>query len=206
MLLDRRLILTLAVAWLAAGPACAEPMVGQPAPAFQARDADGRTVSLAQFRGRTVVLEWTNNGCPYVGKHYGSGNMQRLQAQATADGVAWLTIISSAPGFQGYLTGPQAKAWKAKVGARSSDVLLDPKGVVGRLYEARTTPHMFVIDKTGRLVYMGGVDDQPTTDPESLKIAKPYLAEALADVKAGRPVATPVSQPYGCSVKYGSAE
>jgi peroxiredoxin len=201
----RILFLSLAACALAA-PAVAAPVIGQPAPAFQALDADGRTRSLAEFRGKTVVLEWTNNGCPYVGKHYRSGNMQGLQAQATKDGVAWLTIISSAPGFQGYLTGPQAKAWKAKVGAHSTDVLLDPKGLVGRAYQARTTPHMFVIDKAGKLVYMGGIDDQPTTDPESLKAAKPYLAEALADVKAGRPVATPISQPYGCSVKYSSAD
>jgi peroxiredoxin len=206
MLIDRRILLTIAAACAFAGPATAAPAIGQPAPAFRALDDSGRTVSLDDFRGRTVVLEWTNNGCPYVGKHYGSGNMQRLQAEATRDGVEWLTIISSAPGFQGYLTGPQAKAWKAKVGAHSSDVLLDPKGTVGRLYQARATPHMFVIDKTGRLVYMGGIDDQPTTDPASLKVAKNYVAEALADVKAGRPVATPVSQPYGCSVKYSSAD
>lgn len=210
MLLDRRRILAVAFGLPAAVPllahAAAAPTIGQPAPAFRAVDADGRTRSLADFRGRTVVLEWTNNGCPYVGKHYGAGNMQALQAQATKDGVAWLTIISSAPGFQGYLTGPQARAWKAKVGAHSTDVLLDPTGVVGRAYEARATPHMFVIDRSGRLAYMGGIDDQPTTDPASLKAAKNYVAEALADLKAGRPVATPVSQPYGCSVKYSSAE
>jgi len=206
MMLDRRLLLTLAAAAVVAGPAAAAPVLNQPAPAFQAKDADGRTVSLAEFRGKTVVLEWTNNGCPYVGKHYGSGNMQRLQKEATADGVVWLSIISSAPGFQGYLTGPQAKQWKAKVGASSTDVLLDPKGVVGRAYEAKATPHMFVIDKTGRLVYMGGIDDQPTADPDSLKGAKNYVIAALADVKAGRAVATPVTRPYGCSVKYSSAD
>jgi peroxiredoxin len=204
--IDRRLFIALAAVSTFAAPALAAPVVGQPAPAFQARDADGRTRSLAEFRGKTVVLEWTNNGCPYVQKHYNSGHMQGLQKEATRDGVAWLTIISSAPGFQGYLTGPQAKQWKAKVGAAPSDVLLDPEGKVGRLYQAKTTPHMFVIDKTGKLVYMGGIDDQPTTDPDSLKVAKKYVEAALADVKAGRPVAQAVTRPYGCSVKYSSAD
>lgn len=196
----------LAAALVMGGPALASPVLGQPAPAFTATDADGRARSLADFRGKTVVLEWTNNGCPYVQKHYNSGNMQGLQKEATAEGVVWLTIVSSAPGFQGYLTGPQAKAWKAKVGAHSSDVLLDPKGLVGRAYGAKATPHMFIIDRTGKLVYMGGIDDQATTDPDSLKTATNYVSAALADVKAGRPVATAVTRPYGCSVKYNSAD
>lgn len=209
-MIDRRSLMALGAPLLAAqllaAPAAAAPVVGQPAPAFSVVDASGRTRSLAEFRGRTVVLEWTNNGCPYVGKHYGSGNMQALQKQAAQDGVVWLTLISSAPGFQGYLTGPQARQWKSKVGAASSDVLLDPAGTVGRLYGARTTPHMYVVDRAGTLVYMGGIDDQPTADPESLKTAKNYVVAALADVKAGRPVAEPVTRPYGCSVKYSSAE
>jgi peroxiredoxin len=206
MSVSRRTLLALGCAAAIAGPAAATPVVGQPAPSFTAADADGRTRSLTEFKGKTVVLEWTNNGCPYVQKHYNSGHMQSLQKDATAEGVVWLTIISSAPGFQGYLTGPQAKGWKAKVGAHSSDVLLDPKGTIGRAYAARTTPHMFVIDKTGKLVYMGGIDDQATTDPDSLKTAKNYVTAALADVKAGRPVATAVTRPYGCSVKYSSAD
>ena len=203
---DRRLLLGLAAAAAIAAPAAAAPVLNQPAPAFTVADADGKSRSLAEFRGKTVVLEWTNNGCPYVQKHYNSGHMQGLQREATAEGVVWLTIISSAPGFQGYLTPPQAKAWKAKAGAHSSDVLLDPKGTVGRAYAARTTPHMFVIDRTGKLVYMGGIDDQATTDPDSLKTAKNYVTAALADVQAGRPVATAVTRPYGCSVKYSSAD
>jgi peroxiredoxin len=206
MILARRTLLALAAAAAIAAPAAAAPEINKPAPAFTATDADGRAISLSEFHGKTVVLEWTNDGCPYVGKHYNSGNMQRLQKKATAEGVEWLTIISSAPGFQGYLTGPQAKQWKAKVGAHSSDVLLDPEGIVGRAYGARATPHMFVIDKAGTLVYMGGIDDQPTADPDSLKVAKNYVAAALADVEAGRPVATPVTRPYGCSVKYSSAD
>jgi peroxiredoxin len=205
-MIDRRLLLSLAAAAALAGPAAAEPALGQPAPAFEAQDFNGQTRSLSEFRGKTVVLEWTNNGCPYVGKHYSSGNMQRLQKDATAKGVEWLTIVSSAPGFQGYMTPPEAKAWKAKVGAHSSDVLLDSDGKVGRLYEAKATPHMFVIDKAGTLVYMGGIDDRPTSDPASLKGATNYVEAALADVAAGRPVATPVTRPYGCAVKYASAE
>jgi peroxiredoxin len=203
--LNRRLIIAAAAAAIAA-PASAAPVVGQPAPAFTAVDADGKTRALSEFKGKTVVLEWTNNGCPYVQKHYNSGNMQSLQKQATADGAVWLTIVSSAPGTQGYLTPSDAKAWKTKAGAGSNAVLLDPKGTVGRAYDARTTPHMYVVDKTGKLVYQGGIDDKPSAEPASLKGAKNYVTAALADVKAGRPVATPQSRPYGCSVKYGSAD
>ena len=205
MMFDRRALLGLAAAAAIAAPAVAAPVVGQPAPAFTAVDADGHARSLAEFKGKTVVLEWTNNGCPYVQKHYNSGHMQGLQKEAAKEGVVWLTLISSAPGFQGYLTGPQAKQWKTKVGAASSDVLLDPKGTVGRAYGARTTPHMYVVDKAGTLVYMGGIDDQPTPDPDSLKTARNYVVAALADVRAGRPVAQAVTRPYGCSVKYSSA-
>jgi len=195
-----------ALALALAAPAFAAPVLGQPAPAFQAVDASGKTRSLSEFKGKTVVLEWTNNGCPYVQKHYNSGNMQGLQAQATKDGVIWLTLISSAPGMQGYLTGSQARQWKGEVKASSSDVLLDPKGTVGRAYDAKTTPHMYIVDKTGKLVYMGGIDDKPSSDPGSLQGAKNYVTAALADVKAGRAVAQPATRPYGCSVKYGSAD
>jgi len=201
-----RFLVALSAAAAIASPAFAAPVLGQPAPAFQAVDASGRTRSLSEFKGKTVVLEWTNNGCPYVQKHYNSGAMQSLQSQATKDGVVWLTLISSAPGMQGYLTGPQARQWKAEEKAASTDVLLDPKGVVGRAYEAKTTPHMYVVDKAGKLVYMGGIDDKASSDPESLKGARNYVAAALADVKAGRAVAEAATRPYGCSVKYGSAD
>ncbi|PZQ61530.1 MAG: thioredoxin family protein [Phenylobacterium zucineum] len=201
----RHLALGLLTAAALASPALAAPAIGQPAPAFSAVDADGKTRSLSEFKGKTVVLEWTNNGCPYVQKHYNSGNMQGLQGAAAKDGVVWLTLVSSAPGMQGYVTGPQAKAWKTKEKASSAAVLLDPKGTVGRTYEAKTTPHMYVIDKTGKLVYMGGIDDKPSSDPASLQGAKNYVTAALADVKAGRPVAEAATRPYGCSVKYGSA-
>ncbi|MCR5877758.1 redoxin domain-containing protein [Phenylobacterium sp. J367] len=152
------------------------------------------------------MLEWTNEGCPYVRKHYDAGAMQRLQRQATADGVVWLTVVSSAPEMQGYLNGPQARQWKAKEKAASSAVLLDPTGKVGRAYDARTTPHMFVVNPAGTLVYMGGIDDKASAEPSSLKGATNYVAAALADVKAGRPVARAVTRPYGCGVKYASAD
>lgn len=187
----------------------AEPAIGQPAPAFSVKDADGRIRTLAEFKGKVVVLEWTNDGCPYVRKHYETGAMQALQKDAARQGVVWLTVISSAPGKQGYLDGAGVKAWKASTGAVPADVLLDPAGAMGHAYGARTTPHMFVIDKTGKLAYMGGADDRATPfggdkakAEADIKQAKPYVKLALADVLAGRPVATPVSRPYGCSVKY----
>lgn len=205
-MLARRALLTGFVCSALAAPAVAAPQLGQPAPAFRAMDADGRERSLGDFAGRTVVLEWTNSGCPYVGKHYGSGTMQALQRAATRDGVVWLSIASSAPDMQGYFTARTARAWKAKVRSAATAILLDGDGKIGRAYSAKATPHMFVIDGAGRIVYMGGIDDRPYADPESLKGAKNYVAAALADLKAGRAVAVAVSQPYGCSVKYASAE
>ena len=204
--LDRRIVLAAALSAALAAPAFAAPSLGQSAPTFQAVDASGKTRSLSEFAGKTVVLEWTNNGCPYVQKHYGSGNMQSLQKKAASEGVVWLTIISSAPGMQGYLTPPEAKAWKQKAYAGSTDLLLDPQGRIGRAYEAKTTPHMFIIDKAGKVAYMGGIDDRPYAEPASLKGAKNYVSAALDDLKAGRPVAVATSKPYGCSVKYGSAD
>ncbi|WP_293676870.1 redoxin domain-containing protein [uncultured Phenylobacterium sp.] len=203
---DRRVVLTLTIACAFAAPAAAAPVLGQPAPAFTAVGSNGKTRALSDFAGRTVVLEWTNDGCPYVQKHYNSAHMQGLQKQATAEGVVWLTVISSAPGFQGHKTGPQARQWKARVGAAPTDVILDPDGTVGRAYAAKTTPHMYVVDKAGKLVYMGGIDDRASADPASLNGAKNYVVAALADVKAGRPVAQPATRPYGCSVKYSSAD
>lgn len=204
--LNRRTLLAAAAAVAIATPAFAAPALGQPAPAFQARDAQGHVRSLSDYAGRVVVLEWTNSGCPYVGKHYGSGHMQALQAAAVKDGVVWLTVASSAPGMEGYFTPASARAWKTKIGSHATAILLDGEGRVGRLYGARATPHMFVIGRDGRIAYMGGIDDRPYSDPESLKGAKNYVADALADLKAGRMVAVAVSQPYGCSVKYGSAD
>jgi peroxiredoxin len=204
MFTRRHLSLAAAAALLAGGGATAQgagPAIGQPAPNFSAVDADGRTRSLSQFRGKTVVLEWTNHECPYVKKHYG-GNMQAQQREATREGVVWLSIVSSAPGQQGHITGAQAKQVTASRNASPTAMLLDPGGAVGRLYGAKTTPHMFVVNPQGRLVYAGGIDDVPTNKVEDLPRAKQLVRLALADVKAGRAVATPTSRPYGCAVKY----
>lgn len=198
----RSFALAAAATLAVAAPTLAAPAIGQPAPAFTAKDGDGKTRSLSEFKGKTVVLEWTNAGCPYVQKHYKSGNMQGLQKGATQDGVVWLTLISSAPGKQGYVSPPEAKTWKTSTGAGSTALLLDPAGQVGHAYEAKTTPHMYIVDKTGKLAYMGGIDDKPSADSSTLKGAKNYVSAALSDIDAGRPVATAVSKPYGCSIKY----
>lgn len=195
-------VLSVAALALSATAAYAVPTIGQPAPAFSAVDTTGKTRSLAEFKGKTVVLEWTNDGCPYVKKHYGAGNMQKLQQDAAAEGTVWLTIISSAPGKQGYVDGAGADKLTTSRGAKPAAVLLDPKGDVGRAYEAQTTPHMFVIDKTGVLRYMGAIDDQPSTEATSVPKARSYVREALAAVKTGAKVAEAATDPYGCSVKY----
>lgn len=174
---------------------------GDMAPAFTLVDAEGVQRSLADFKGKTVVLEWTNEGCPFVKKHY-SGAMQALQREATADGVIWLTIISSAPGPQGFVEGEEAKAWKAKHRAAFTHLLLDPTGETGKRYDAKTTPDMRIIDPEGRLIYVGGIDDRPTNKVEDLEGANNFVRTALADAKAGRPVQTAFAQPYGCSIKY----
>jgi alkyl hydroperoxide reductase subunit AhpC len=176
--------------------------IGQPAPDFTARDSKGSSLSLSQFRGKTVVLEWTNADCPYTHKHYASGNMQSIQALAQKNGVVWLTVISSAPGKQGYVNGPAADALSQSRGAVPTAVLLDPSGTLGRLYGAKTTPHMFVIDKNGALQYMGGIDSIATADVGDIAHAEPYLKEAMLAVEQGNPVAHAVTTPYGCSVKY----
>ncbi len=204
MLDPRPFVLAAALTFALAAPASAAPAIGQPAPAFTIKDGAGKTRSLAEFKGQTVVLEWTNAGCPYVQKHYESGNMQGLQKAATQDGVVWLTLISSAPGKQGYVSPGEAKTWRTATGAGATALLLDPAGQVGRTYQAKVTPHMYVVNAAGTLVYMGGIDDKPSADPASLKGAKNYVAAALADLSAGRPVANTVSRPYGCTIKYGS--
>jgi len=180
----------------------AAPEIGQPAPDFTAVDAKGNTVRLSEYRGKTVVLEWTNADCPYTRKHYSSGNMQSVQGLARQNGIVWLTVISSAPGKQGYVNGPAADALTQSRRAQPTAVLLDPAGTVGRLYAAKTTPHMFVIDKDGELKYMGGIDSIATTDEADIARAEPYLKEAMLAVAAGDPVARPVTKPYGCAIKY----
>jgi hypothetical protein len=185
-----------------AAPASAAPVVGKPAPNFKLANANGKPVSLSDYRGKTVVLEWNNPGCPFVKKHYDSGNMQAAQAAATKDGVVWLTINSSAAGKQGHMNGAEANAFVSKSGARPSAYLLDPRGVVGKVYDAKTTPHMYIVNKAGTLVYAGGIDDKPTPNPADIKGARNHVLAALSEIKAGKAVSVPTSRPYGCSVKY----
>jgi peroxiredoxin len=181
------------------GPA---PQIGQPAPDFTAMDSKGNPVHLGDYHGKTVVLEWTNADCPYTRKHYTSGNMQSMQGLAQQNGVVWLTVISSAPGKQGYVNGSGADALTQSRKALPTAVLLDPSGTVGHLYGAKTTPHMFVIDKNGTLQYMGGIDSLATSDVADISRAEPYLKEAMLAVVRGNPVAHSATKPYGCSVKY----
>jgi peroxiredoxin len=187
---------------LAATAASAAPEVGKPAPDFSATGIDGKPVKLSDLWGKTVVLEWTNDECPYVAKHYGSGNMQALQRDATKDGVVWISLISSAKGEQGWVDPKGAEDLTKSRNAAPSTMVLDESGKIGRAYEARTTPHMFVIAPDGKLAYMGGIDDKPTTRTSDVASAKNYVRAALDAVKAGQPVTTPVARPYGCSIKY----
>jgi peroxiredoxin len=185
-----------------AGAAGGAPQIGQPAPEFTAKDSKGNSLTLSQYRGKTVVLEWTNADCPYTRKHYSSGNMQSVQALAQKNGMVWLTVISSAPGKQGYVNGAAADALTVSRHAVPTAVLMDPTGSIARLYYAKTTPHMFVIDKDGMLRYMGGIDSIATTDEADIARAEPYLKEAMLAVAAGDPAPHPVTKPYGCSIKY----
>jgi peroxiredoxin len=176
--------------------------VGQPAPDFTATDSNGKTESLSQFKGKYVVLEWHNHDCPYTLKHYASGNMQSLQKEWRAKGVVWFTVISSAPGEQGYMNSSQENAYMKKMNADPTAAILDPTGAVGHLYDAKTTPQMFVIDPSGKLIYDGAIDDHATTDVSDVKLSKNYVSAALSEAMAGQPIATAYTRPYGCSVKY----
>jgi thiol-disulfide isomerase/thioredoxin len=187
---------------LIAAPASAAPVVGKPAPNFKLSDVNGKPVTLSDFKGKTVVLEWNNPECPFVKKHYDSGNMQKAQAAAAKDGAVWLTINSSAPGKQGHMSGADAKALAQKVGARPAAYLLDPNGVVGKVYEAKTTPHMYIVDKAGTLVYAGGIDDKPTQHASDIPGARNHVLAALSELKVGKAVSVATSRPYGCAVKY----
>jgi peroxiredoxin len=176
--------------------------VGDPAPEFQTTDSNGQTRKLSQYRGKFVVLEWHNNGCPYTRKHYESGNMQRLQKEWTARGVIWFTVISSARGQQGYVTAQQENDYLKQMNGSPTAALLDPQGDVGRLYSAKTTPHMFIINPAGVLIYDGALDSKATTDQADIATATNYVSQALEEAMAGKSVTTPTSRPYGCSVKY----
>jgi hypothetical protein len=176
--------------------------VGQPAPDFSVRDSNGKLHKLSDYKGKFVVLEWHNQGCPYVKKHYGSGNMQRLQKEWTGKGVAWLTILSSASGKQGFVSAQEENSFIKESGASPTAALLDPSGNIGQLYAAKTTPHMIVIDPQGTIVYNGAIDDKPTADPADLQGATNYVNAALSAAMAGKPVSVSTTKPYGCSVKY----
>lgn len=195
-------IISVAVLALTLPLARAQLETGADAPDFTLSDIDGNQQKLSDFRGRTVVLEWINHGCPFVVKHYDSGNMQALQREATGNGVVWLSICSSAPGKQGHYSLEDWKRINVEKQSAATAVLLDPNGEVGRLYGAKTTPHMFVIDASGKLVYQGAIDNKPSTDPEDIPSSLNYVRAALDDLANGRPVATPTTKPYGCSVKY----
>jgi peroxiredoxin len=177
--------------------------VGSPAPDFTVKDLAGKVRRLSEFKGKPVVLEWHNQSCPYVKKHYETGNMQRLQKEVTGQGAVWLTVISSAPGKQGYVTPEQENAYLKEQQAAPTAVLLDEDGAVGRLYGAKTTPHMFLIAPNGVLVYAGAIDDKPSTEKSDVPGAKNYVLAAYQELKAGQPVSVATTASYGCAVKYG---
>jgi len=181
---------------------CYGQKVGEPAPDFKATDSNGQLHQLSGYRGKYVVLEWHNNGCPYTRKHYEGGNMQHLQKEWASRGVIWFTVISSAPGQQGYVTDQQENEYLKRMNAVPKAALLDPQGHVGRLYAAKTTPHMFIINPDGVLIYDGAIDSKATTDRSDIATATNYVSQALDEAMAGKPVSTPTSRPYGCSVKY----
>lgn len=198
------LLTATAILATAMGSALAAPETGKLAPGFSAVDTRNATVTLDDLRGKVVVLEWSNHDCPFVRKHYDSGNMQATQKAAVASGAVWITIVSSAPGQQGYVDVAAANALTTTRKATPSHVILDPTGNIGRLYGAKTTPHMFVIDKTGTLQYQGAIDSMPTAKIDDIARAENYVSAALDSIAGGRAVVTRQTQPYGCSVKYAS--
>ena len=200
----KTLLFAAALSVAAAPHAFAAATVGQPAPGFELVDSTGKTHSLADYAGKTVVLEWTNHGCPFVQKHYGADNMQSQQRAATADGVVWLSVNSSAPGQQGHVDGAGAERVRSQAKAAQTAYLLDPDGTTGRAYDAKTTPHMYVIDPQGVLRYAGAIDSIPSPSKGDIAKATQYVPQVLAELAAGQPVSTAVTRPYGCSVKYAN--
>lgn len=174
---------------------------GDMAPDFSVKNSKGETVKLSDYKDRTVVLEWFNYGCPFIKKHYGAGNMQALQKEYTGKGVIWFSVNSSAKGKEGHETAKEAEAHRIEHGSNATAILLDENGKVGKLYGAKTTPHMFLIKK-GKLMYQGAIDDKPSADKEDVKIARSYIRAALNEVEADKAVTFPETQPYGCGVKY----
>jgi alkyl hydroperoxide reductase subunit AhpC len=194
--------LMMAVVLLASTSLAFAAKVGAPAPDFTGTSSATEAVSLAQYRGKYVVLQWHNKDCPYVQAQYGSGNMQTLQKEWTERGIIWLTIISSAAGKQGYVDARGADADVRATGAAPTATILDPAGTIGRAYRARTTPHMFIIDPQGRLIYDGAIDNRPTTSKASVGGSINYVSLGLTEAMAGKPLSHPTSRPYGCTVKY----
>jgi hypothetical protein len=202
----RHLVLSpmaLAVASLSA-PVFAAAIVGQKAPEFTAKDATGKTVNLADFKGKTVVLEWVNPGCPYVRKHYGSGNMQSTQKDATSKGVVWLAVNSTDTSHPDYLAPAALQSWMVEQKAAATHTLMDENGSIGQQYAARTTPHMYIISPQGNLVYAGGIDSISSARAEDIKQATNYIKQSLGETLAGKPISMATTKPYGCSVKYKS--
>ncbi len=184
--------------------ASAEPEIGKTAPQFSVTDTNGKLQNLKDYIGKTVVLEWTNHECPFVRKHYGAENMQALQKEATSKNIVWLSIISSAPGLQGYVEAKEANKLTVSRKASPTAVILDPDGEIGKAFNATATPGMFIIDKTGKLVYKGAIDDKPSANPADIKTAKNYVQLALKAIAEDKPIERAITRPYGCSVKYGS--
>jgi len=205
MTISKILVSTLALSALAiAAPATAKIATGSSVSDMTVTDSNGVQHNLSDFAGKKVVLEWTNEGCPYVKKHYSTDNMQKTQQMAKDEGAVWLSVISSAPGKQGYKTGEEANAWKEAQGAEIAAIVLDPDGDMGKTFSAKTTPHMYIIDEDQTLVYQGAIDDNPSANPATIEGAQNYVLAAMEDLKAGNPVAISDTPPYGCSVKYKS--
>jgi hypothetical protein len=184
--------------------ASASPALDQAAPTFTAKTADGGTVDLAAYKGKTVILEWTNHECPYVVKHYDSGNIPTLQKDTTGKGIVWLQVISSAPGKQGYVDGATALKLNKDRGAAPSKVVLDPEGKIGVMYGAQTSPHMYIINPAGQLVYKGGIDSIPSSNKADIAKAENYVTSALSELSSGKKISKANTKPYGCSIKYPS--
>jgi len=198
----RRLLPILGLSIMTASLVFATVTAGKPAPDFVGQGSDGKSYHLADYKGKFVVLQWYNKDCPFIHKHYDSGNMQKLQDTYGKKGVVWFEVISSASGSEGYLTADEAQANRTKSGTKSMATLLDPDGKIGRLYGAKTTPHMFVIDPQGLVIYQGAIDDHNTADPGDIPNSKNYVAAALDQAMAGQSVTVASTRPYGCGVKY----
>ncbi|HQZ05389.1 MAG TPA: thioredoxin family protein [Burkholderiaceae bacterium] len=204
MTMKRRSLLAMAATMLglSATAVRAAPSVGQPAPAFSLTDTAGKTVQLADFRGRHVVLEWVNPGCPYVRKHYSSANMQGTQRDVTAQGVVWLAINSTENASTDYLAPAQMGRWMQSQQATATHTLMDEDGTVGKAYGARTTPHMYIVDPAGKLIYAGGIDSVPSSRVDDIKTAVNYVKQGVREALAGQPIRAATTRPYGCSIKY----